>query len=72
MMGKKKKYFSKNDKELRSPFKIRDDIFVETNHSANTLRDLIIRILKEYNFEILEYKVYFTADYSDLIKDKAK
>lgn len=62
MMGKKRKYFSKNNTELRVPALIREDMFVETNHSANTLRDLIIKILLEYNFDISDYKVYFAAD----------
>lgn len=68
MKGKTKKYFSKNEKELRDPSVIREDIFVETNHSANTLRNLIIKILLEYNFDISEYKVYFVADYLELNK----
>lgn len=69
MKGMKKKYFSKDKKELRRPIQIRNDIFVETNHSANTLRDLIIKIIQEFNFEISDYKVYFVADYTDLKKN---
>lgn len=70
MRGRKKKYFSKDEKELRRPVQIRNDIFIEINHSANTLRELIIKMLKEYNFEISDYKVYFIADYTDLNDNK--
>ncbi len=52
MKGRKKKYFSKNKVELRKPIQRKNDIFVETNHSANTIRDLIIKMLEKFNFEI--------------------
>lgn len=68
MNGKRKKYFAKNSNELRKPYKIKEDIFVEINHSANTFRNIIVKMLKEYKFKISDYKVYFWADYTELNK----
>jgi len=41
---------------------------IETNLSGNDLRNLIIKLLKEYNIKITDYKVYFRADYTSLNK----
>lgn len=68
MNGKRKKYFAKNPKELRKKIKIKDGIFVEINHSANTFRKIIINMLKEYRFKVTDYKVYYWADYTELNK----
>ncbi|TJX15134.1 hypothetical protein E9840_03465 [Tissierella creatinini] len=68
MNGKKKKYFSKEESQLRKAIKIRDNIYVETNHSANTLRNIIVKMLKEYNYKVSDYKVYFYADYTELYR----
>lgn len=66
MNGKKKKYFSVNPNSMRKPIKIGDKIYIETNQSGNAIRNLIIKLLKEYNFKISDYKVYFRADYTNL------
>lgn len=66
MNGKKKKYFSVNPNLMRKPRKIGDKIYIETNQSGNAIRNLIIKLLKEYNFKINDYKVYFRADYTNL------
>lgn len=66
MNGKKNKYFSKTPKDMRKPKKIADEIYVETNQSGNAIRNLIIKLLREYHFSINEYKVYFRADYTNL------
>lgn len=68
MNGKKKKYFSKNNKEMRKAEGIKDSIYVETNHSADTFRGIIKDMLKEYKFKVSDYKVYFWADYTELNK----
>lgn len=68
MNGKKNKYFSKDIRNIRKEHKIRDGIFVETNHSANTIRNIILKMLKEYKFKASDYKVYFWADYTELNK----
>ena len=68
MNGKKKKYFSVNPNEMRSPRSVKDKIYVETNQSANSIRNLIIKLLKAYSFKISEYKVFFRADYTNIKK----
>lgn len=42
------------------------DIYITTNLSANSIRNLIIKCLKKYNMKISDFKIYFRADYSDL------
>lgn len=69
MNGKKRKHFAQDPKELRKPEKIKDGIFVETNHSANTIRNIIVKLLKEYKFKISDYKIYLRADYTELNKN---
>lgn len=66
MNGKKIKYFSINPENMRKPKIVNNKIYVEMNQSGNAIRNLIIKLLKEYNFKINEYKVYFRADYSNL------
>jgi hypothetical protein len=66
MNGKKNKYFSTNPNDIRKARKVGEKIFVEINQSGNAIRNLIIKLLKEYDFKISEYKIYFRADYSNL------
>ena len=68
MNGKKGKYFSTNPELIRNPKPVLDKAFIETNLSGNDLRNLIIKLLKEYNIKITDYKVYFRADYTNLNK----
>jgi hypothetical protein len=51
---------------MRKPRKVADKIYVEINQSGNAIRNLIMKLLKEYNFSIGEFKVYFRADYTSL------
>lgn len=69
MNGKKNKYFTKNASELRKAAPISSDLFIETNMSGNSIRNLIIKILKEYGLKASDYKVYYRADYTALNKD---
>lgn len=68
MNGKKVKYFSLESSYIRKPVKILDKIYVETNLSSNSIRDIIIKMLKEYKINIACFKVYFRADYTKLNK----
>ena len=44
MQGKTRKYFSRNEASLRNPEKIKEsNIFVETNLSANSIRDMVMK-----------------------------
>ncbi len=66
MNGKKNKYFSTSPAEMRNPKTILNKIYVETNQSANGFRNIIVKLLKEYNFKISEYIIFLRADYTKL------
>jgi hypothetical protein len=66
MNGKKNKYFSIDEKKLRKPEKVAEKIYIETNMSGNSIRNLIVKILKEYGIKVNNYKVYFRADYTQI------
>lgn len=70
MNGKKRKYFSTDPSKMTEPKTINNEIYVETLMSSNGFRNLIIKLLKEYEFKVNEYKIYLRADYSDLNRDK--
>lgn len=69
MNGKKNKYFSTSIEGMCRPKKIADKIYVETNQSANAIRNLIMKLLKKFSFNIRELKVYFKANYT-ILKEK--
>lgn len=66
MNGKKKKYFSKDKANMRVPVLISNNIYIETNLSSNSIRNLIVKLLKKYKLSIEQFKVYFRADYSSM------
>lgn len=68
MNGKKVIYFSKEKlSSMRAPRYIKSaDIYVDTNLSANGIRNLLIKILNKYNIKLCDYKIYLKADYSEL------
>ena len=68
MNGKKITYFAyKEEVVVRAPRKIQNlDLYVSTNHSANSIRNIVINILREYKISISDFKIYLRADYSEL------
>lgn len=68
MNGKKVIYFSRVKlPTMRAPRKIDSaNIYIETNLSANGIRNLLIKALNKYNIKLSEYKVFLKADYSEL------
>ena len=68
MNGKKKKYFSSQSKGMRSPKRVANKIYVETNQSANSIRNLLIKILKECGLKTGDLKIYLRADYTEINK----
>ncbi|SHE82879.1 hypothetical protein [Clostridium fallax] len=70
MNGKKNKYFSTKTDNIRKPEIIGNKLYIETNMSGNGIRNLIIKILKEFDIKIVDYKVYFRADYTNVNKEK--
>ena len=69
--GKKNSYFSDKPGTMRSPRKISSlDLFVETNFSANHIRNMIIKMLNHYRIPLADYKIYLRADYTPLHKQQ--
>lgn len=68
MNGKKVTYFTKEKESyMRAPRYVKSaDVYVETNLSANGTRNLLIKILKQFDIKLSDYKIYLKADYSDL------
>lgn len=66
MNGKKNKYFSVKESDMRKPEFLGNGMYVETNMSGNGIRNLILKMIKEYGMKINDYKVYFRADYTQI------
>lgn len=66
MNGELRDYYSKDSSNMILPVKIMDKIYITTSMSANGYSDLIVKMLKEYEFDIDSYELYFYADYSPL------
>lgn len=66
MNGKSRDYFSKYKNNVQGPVKISDNIYISTDFGANDFRDLLIKIIKEYNYNVKKFKVYLRADYNPL------
>lgn len=65
MKGRKQKLFSTNPYDMRNACKLQgSELYVETNLSANAIRNLILRMLGRFGIRNSEYKVYLRADYS--------
>ena len=70
MNGRKKSYFSLTESNIRKPRKLEcADIYIESNLSANSIKQIIIKMLRKYNIKITDYLVYFRADYTELNKN---
>lgn len=70
MQGSSRTYFSFTDKNMYNPRKISgSDVYVETNHSANTICSIISDILGKYNIPVTSIKIYLRADYTSLHED---
>lgn len=71
--GRKSKYFlTGNPGSMRAPRKLRKlNMYVETNFSANDIRNLIIKMLNQYKIPLSEYRIYLRADYTELHKKAA-
>lgn len=69
MNGRKVKYFSKTRIGVTIPRKLaRTNIYISMQHGANEIRDLIIKMLRKYNIDTQRYTVYFSEDYSTILK----
>ena len=70
MNGQTRSYFSKEKKNVDNPVKILDKVYINAGFGANEFRDMLMKILKEYNYNVKDFKVYFKADYNPLHKDE--
>lgn len=69
MNGKKRDYFSFTVNNIRKPKKLKSvDIYIETNLSANSIKQIIIKMLKKFQIRLHDYVVYYRADYTELNK----
>lgn len=69
MNGKKNKYFSVSSEGIRKPEMILGKIYVETNMSSNSIRNIIVKMLRDYDIKINSFKLYFKADYTNIKKE---
>lgn len=69
--GRKSDYFSTDKEFMRRPVHIGCGVYIETNMSANAIRNLTLKLLKEFNIPTNSFKVYLKADYTSLNKQLA-
>ncbi|WP_027127961.1 hypothetical protein [Fusobacterium perfoetens] len=68
--GRKRSLLSTNKKDMYGPEYLKlVDGYVETNLSADGIRNLIKKLLKEYNIQLTKYFVFLRADYTELNSD---
>lgn len=67
MQGRTRAYFSKINSEVRKPKKIAGtSVYVETNLSANNIRNIIVNMLEKYNIPKNQYQIYLSKDLTPL------
>lgn len=70
MQGRSRAYFSLVPEDIRKPKKIvGTNIYIETNLSANTIRNIIINMLEKYNISKTSYQIYLSKDLTPLHED---
>lgn len=66
MNGESRDYFSDHEKGLDLPYKLKEKVYICTKFDANGFRDMLSKIIKEYNLDVGNFKVFFKADYNPL------
>ena len=64
----KREYISYNPSVLRTPYKLSNGMYIETNQSAKHLMQNLKFIINAYGYSVNELKIYLTADYTNLHK----
>lgn len=59
MNGQKRAYFSNSPVFLVKPYRIDNNLFIETKFSANGIRDMLLKLFREFNEDHLTFKIYF-------------
>lgn len=63
--------FAKDKSLLREATLVKGSrVYIETNKDSIAVRQLVIKMLKKYELDISEYKVYLRADYSSKHQEK--
>ena len=63
--GRKRELISSSKDNLRDPKYIKEvNGYIETNLSANGIKNIIKRLLKEYKIPVKNYGIYLRADYT--------
>jgi uncharacterized protein YqgV (UPF0045/DUF77 family) len=69
MNGRRLKYFAKLRRGMTSPKKLPGtDIYISMQLGSNGMKVLISKMLRKYNIDPNKYYVYFSEDYSSLLK----
>lgn len=68
MNGRKRTYFSTDNSSMVEPTLVNKKIYVETHMNSNGFRNLIMKILQEFDFKVSEFKIYLRADYTNMNK----
>ena len=67
VQGRKNLLISESPKALRSPEKIgKSNVFIETNLSADAVKNLLKKILKEFEIPLTKYSIFLRADYTPM------
>lgn len=67
MQGKTRDYFSMDNSGMTKPELLEGtNIFVETNLSANNIRDVIVKMLDKYRIPHAAYQIYLSKDLNPL------
>lgn len=67
--GRKRIYFSSEQKDLRDPRLVpKTNVYIETNMSANQIRNTIIKMLEKYDISRSTFQVYLCKDFTELHK----
>lgn len=66
--GDTRDYFSKEEDNVDLPYRLSEKVYISTKFDANGFRDLLKDLIKEYGFNVEDFKVYFRADYKALHK----
>ena len=70
IQGRIRKYFSFDGRDIKKPKRIKGtNVFVETNLSANNIRNIIVNMLERYNIPKTQYQIYLSKDLSALHVD---
>lgn len=67
MQGRKINYFSESERHMRRPEKLKSaNIYVETNLSANQIRNILAKLIRLCGYSITDYNIFLRADYTSL------